>query len=46
MLVIPDKRCKPTRRQIVFVALDENKFEKRVVKLGLEQHGRVQVLEG
>lgn len=32
--------------QIVFVALDGNKFEKRVVKLGLEQQGQVQVLEG
>lgn len=32
--------------QIVFVALDGNKFEKRVVKLGEEQQGRVQVLEG
>ena len=32
--------------QIVFVALDTNKFEKRVVKLGLEHQGRVQILEG
>ena len=32
--------------QIVFVALDGNKFEKRVVKLGLEQSGRVQILDG
>jgi multidrug efflux pump subunit AcrA (membrane-fusion protein) len=32
--------------QIVFVALDGSKFEKRVVKLGEEQSGRVQVLEG
>jgi multidrug efflux pump subunit AcrA (membrane-fusion protein) len=32
--------------QIVFVALGETKFEKRVIKTGLEQHGRVQVLEG
>jgi membrane fusion protein, heavy metal efflux system len=32
--------------QIIFVALDGNKFEKRVVKLGEEQQGRVQVLEG
>jgi len=28
------------------VALDTNKFEKRVVKLGLEHQGRVQILEG
>ena len=32
--------------QIVFVALDGNRFEKRVVKLGLEQQGQVQVVEG
>ena len=32
--------------QIVFVALDTNKFQKRVVKLGLEHQGRVQILEG
>jgi len=32
--------------QIVFVALDGKKFEKRVVKLGLEQSGRVQILDG
>jgi multidrug efflux pump subunit AcrA (membrane-fusion protein) len=32
--------------QMVFVALDGNKFEKRVVKLGQEQSGRVQILEG
>ena len=31
---------------MVFVALDGTKFEKRPVKIGLEQHGRVQVLEG
>jgi cobalt-zinc-cadmium efflux system membrane fusion protein len=33
-------------KQIVFVALDGNKFEKRTVKLGLEQSGRVQILDG
>lgn len=33
-------------RQIVFVALDGRKFQKRAVKLGLEQRGQVQVLEG
>ena len=32
--------------RIVFLALDKNKFEKRVVKLGQEQLGRVQVLDG
>ena len=33
-------------RQVVFVAFDDNRFEKRVVRLGLEQLGRVQVVEG
>jgi cobalt-zinc-cadmium efflux system membrane fusion protein len=32
--------------QIVFVAREGGKFEKRVVRLGMEQRGRVQVLEG
>jgi multidrug efflux pump subunit AcrA (membrane-fusion protein) len=32
--------------QVVFVALSDTKFEKRVVKIGLEQHGRVQLVEG
>lgn len=32
--------------QIVFVVIGDGKFEKRVVKLGMEQHGRVQILEG
>ena len=32
--------------QIVFVALDGNKFQKRVVKIGLEPRGRAQVVEG
>ena len=32
--------------QIAFVELAEGKYERRVVKLGAEQHGRVQVLEG
>ena len=32
--------------QIVFVALDDSRFEKRVVKTGMEQRGRVAVLEG
>jgi multidrug efflux pump subunit AcrA (membrane-fusion protein) len=33
-------------KQIVFVARDATTFEKRPVKLGLEQQGRAQVLEG
>jgi membrane fusion protein, heavy metal efflux system len=32
--------------QIVFVALDGSRFEKRTVKLGMEQSGRVQILDG
>lgn len=32
--------------QIVFVALDDTKFEKRRVKIGMEQRGKLQVLEG
>lgn len=32
--------------QIAFVVLDEGRFEKRTIKTGMEQRGRVQVLEG
>ena len=32
--------------QIAFVALGEGKFEKRTVRTGMEQRGKVQVLEG
>ena len=32
--------------QVVFVAVSDMRFEKRVIKTGLEQHGRLQVLEG
>jgi cobalt-zinc-cadmium efflux system membrane fusion protein len=47
VLVIPDSALQTEgENQIVFVVLDEDEFEKRVVKLGLEQSGRVQVLEG
>ena len=47
VLVISDKALQTNGEEaIVFVALDAMKFEKRVVKLGMEQHGRVQVLEG
>ena len=47
VLLIPDSALQTeSENQIVFVALDGNKFEKRVVKLGLEQQGLVQVLEG
>jgi multidrug efflux pump subunit AcrA (membrane-fusion protein) len=47
IIVIPDSALQTDEdNQIVFVALDENKFQKRVVKLGMEQHGLAQVLEG
>lgn len=47
VLLIPDSALQTEGdNQIVFVALDGNKFEKRVVKLGLEQTGRVQILDG
>jgi cobalt-zinc-cadmium efflux system membrane fusion protein len=47
VLLIPDYALETDgENQIVFVALDEYKFEKRVVKLGLEQSGRVQILDG
>jgi multidrug efflux pump subunit AcrA (membrane-fusion protein) len=47
VLLIPDSALQTDgENQIVFVALDGNKFEKRVVKLGLEQSGRVQILDG
>ncbi len=47
VLVISDKALQTNGEEvIVFVALDAMKFEKRVVKLGMEQHGRVRVFEG
>jgi multidrug efflux pump subunit AcrA (membrane-fusion protein) len=47
VLVIPDAALQTDEdRQVVFVALGQNKFQKRVVKLGLEEEGRVEVLEG
>ena len=33
-------------RPVAFIALGDNKFEKRALKLGLKHHGRNQVLEG
>ena len=46
-LVVPDAALQTEEdNQIVFVALDTTKFQKRVVKLGLEHQGRVQILEG
>ena len=47
VLLISDSALETdNENQIVFVALADNKFEKRVVKLGLEQSGRVQILSG
>jgi len=47
VLLLPDGALQTDgENQIVFVALDGNKFEKRIVKLGLEQFGRVQILSG
>ena len=47
VLVISDQALQTLEDEpIVFVALSETKFEKRVVKIGLEQHGRVQITEG
>lgn len=47
VLLIPDSALQTDgENQIVFVALDGNRFEKRVVKVGEERQGRVQVVEG
>lgn len=47
VVVIPDTTLQSDGdQQAIFIALGDNKFEKRIVKLGKEQHGRVQVLEG
>ena len=47
VVVIPDRAIQTDEdRQVVFVALDANRFQKRVVKLGMEQHGRAQIIEG
>lgn len=47
VLLIPDNALQTDGdNQIVFVALDGNKFERRIVKLGLEQTGSVQILSG
>ncbi len=47
VLVISDQALQTLEDDlVVFVALSDTRFEKRVVKTGLEQRGRVQVLEG
>jgi cobalt-zinc-cadmium efflux system membrane fusion protein len=47
VLVISDRALQNLdNEQIVFVVHDDRKFEKRIVQTGLEQRGRVQILEG
>jgi len=47
VIVVPDTALQTDEEnQVVFVALDGNKFQKRVVKLGMEPRGRAQVLGG
>jgi membrane fusion protein, heavy metal efflux system len=47
VLIIPDAALQTDEdRQIIFVALGGNKYQKRGVTLGLEREGRVQVLDG
>jgi multidrug efflux pump subunit AcrA (membrane-fusion protein) len=47
VIVIPDTAPQTEEdNQIVFVALSDTRFQKRLVKLGLEQRGRVRVIEG
>jgi cobalt-zinc-cadmium efflux system membrane fusion protein len=46
-LIIPDQALQSDEEgQMVFVARDGRNFDKRAVKVGLEQHGRVQVRVG
>lgn len=47
VIVISEKAVQSDQeRQIVFVALTQTRFEKRIVKLGKEHAGLVQVIEG
>lgn len=47
VLVIPDAALQTDEdKQIIFVSLGNLKFEKRVVTLGMERQGKVQVREG
>lgn len=46
-LIIPDTALQSDEEgQMIFVALNGSKFQKRPVKIGMEQRGRVQILEG
>lgn len=47
VLVISDQALQTMDdAQVVFVATSDTRFEKRVVKTGLEQRGRVQIVDG
>lgn len=47
IIVIPDTALQSDGdQQVVFVVVGDNKFEKRAITLGMEQRGRVQVLDG
>lgn len=47
VLVISDQALQTLEDEhIVFVALGDTKFEKRTVRIGMEQRGRMQVLDG
>jgi cobalt-zinc-cadmium efflux system membrane fusion protein len=47
VLVISDQALQSLEdEQIIFVALSDTKFEKRVIRIGREQHGRMEVLAG
>ena len=47
VLLIPDSAVQTSGNdQVVFIAIQDNKFEKRVVQLGLEQSGQVQIQSG
>ncbi|HEY2712775.1 MAG TPA: efflux RND transporter periplasmic adaptor subunit [Chthoniobacterales bacterium] len=47
VIVVPDSAVQTDEdRQVVFVALDGNRFERRPVALGIQQRDRVEVREG
>jgi len=47
VLAIPDAALQTDgEHQVVFVALGDNRFEKRPIRVGFEQEGVVQILEG
>jgi len=47
VLVIPDEALQKIEDdEIVFIAISDTRFEKRAVKTGLEERGRVQIFDG